>query len=69
MESKKDFLGQELSIGDEVVFMQIKYRSFLTGWVVSMSEKKAKISHEKTNIGSTVSLQFYDQLIKIPKNN
>ena len=61
----KDFLGNELQVGDRVVFMQINYRNFLVGTIKKLSPKKATITHDKTNICSTQSIQFYDQIIKI----
>lgn len=64
---KTDFLGNELNIGDEVVFMQIGYRGLMKGFIISMSNKKAIISHEKTNVCKTEAIQFFDQIIKIKK--
>ncbi len=62
---KLDFLGKELNVGDHVVFMQKNYRNFLKGEIISMSEKKATIKHDKTNTCSTETIQFFGQLIKI----
>ena len=62
---KKDFLGNELFVGDEVVFMQIGYRGLMKGVIKSLSPKKATITHEKTNTCSTESTQEHTQLIKI----
>lgn len=61
---KKDYLGNILNVGDKVVFMQIGYRGLMTGIIVKMSDKKATISHARTNTCKTVSIQFYDQMIK-----
>jgi hypothetical protein len=62
----KDFLGQELQIGDDVVFMQINYRNFLRGKIKKLSDKKATISHRQAGrSGHEQSIQFYDQIIKI----
>ncbi|MDD4804499.1 MAG: hypothetical protein PHN69_04925 [Candidatus Pacebacteria bacterium] len=61
---KKDYLGNILNVGDKVVFMQIGYRGLMTGIIVKMSDKKATISHERTNTCKTVSIQFYTQMIK-----
>ena len=61
----KDFLGKEINIGDTVVFMQLKYRNLMKGVIASLSNKKAKILHEKTNTCSTESIQFHDQMIVI----
>jgi hypothetical protein len=59
----KDFLGKELSVGDDVVFMQIGYRNFLTGTIHKLNKVKATISH-----GDKKTIQFYSQIIKITKN-
>lgn len=63
----KDYLGNELFVGDEVAFMQIHYRGLMKGTIKSLSPKKATIIHERTNLGSTKSIQFHDQIIKIIK--
>ena len=65
MFDKKDFLGNVLKVGDEVVFMQINYRSLMRGTIIKLSEKKATISHEETNTYKTKSIQFYNQIVKI----
>lgn len=65
MTEKKDYLGNIVNIGDTVVFMQIGYRGLMKGKIVSLSNQKAKISHEPTNTYRTESIQFYNQLIKI----
>ena len=61
----KDFLGKPLKIGDEVVFMQIKYRSLVKGMIVAMSDKKATLYHMEDNLGRVKSIQFYNQMVKI----
>ena len=62
---KFDFLGNEVNIGDEVVFMQLQYRSLMKGKIIKMTNKKVYISHEQTNTCSKESIQRYDQIIKI----
>ena len=62
---KRDYLGKELNIGDEVVFMQIGYRGLMKGIITFMSNQKAAIEHEPTNTYRTKSIQFYNQIIKI----
>ena len=69
MEDKKDYLGNILSVGDTVVFMQIGYRGLLTGEIISISNSKAKMKHEPTNTGKTQTMQFHDQIIKIMKED
>jgi len=62
---KKDFLGNELKVGDEVVFMQVSYRTLMKGTIAKLNDKKAIIHHHPTNTYKTKSLQFYNQIIKI----
>lgn len=64
---KTDFIGNELKVGDEVIFMQKSYRNLLRGTIVSMSEQKCKIQHGKTNDGGTETIQFFGQVIKVIK--
>lgn len=61
----KDYLDNEIKIGDSVVFMQIRYRGLMKGEIISLSKVKAKIMHESTNVGQTQSVQFHNQMIKI----
>lgn len=63
----KDYLGNDLFVGDEVVFMQIRYRGLMKGVIKALSPQKATITHNKTNLGSTESIQFHDQIIKVIK--
>lgn len=65
MDTKRDFLGSVLNIGDEVVFMQIHYRGLMIGRITSMSEKKATLRHDRTNTYKAKSIQFYNQILKI----
>ncbi len=65
MKSKADFLGSQIDIGDNVVFMQVDYRKLLRGIVWKMAERTCIIRHKKTNTGSKETKQFYNQIIKI----
>ncbi len=58
-----DFLNKVLNIGDEVVFMQVGYRSLRTGKIISMGKKKATISYGSQPFLKVI--QFFDQLVKI----
>jgi len=62
----KDFLGQELQVGDEIVFVQLGYRNLLKGKIASITPKTLMIEHDKTNVCSTSTKQFHDQVVKIP---
>ena len=59
-----DFLGNQLYVGDKVVFMQIGYRDLMMGTLMSGGDVKGIITHEKTNTGRTTSVQYYSQMIK-----
>lgn len=65
MGQTKDFLGQELNIGDEVVFIQLGYRNLLRGKIKKITEKTVLIEHKKTNTYSTETKQFPSQVVKI----
>ena len=61
----KDYLGNELLVGDEVVFMQLNYRGLMKGVISKISPKKVTISHKPTNTCSVTSIQFHNQTIKL----
>ena len=61
----KDFLDNELNVGDEVVFVQLGYRNLLKGRIKSMTAKTLLISHAATNIYSTETKQTPLQVVKI----
>lgn len=63
-----DYIGQNLALGDCVVFMQISYRGLMTGNIVHLSPKKLKIKHKATNTCSKESIQFHDQVVKISES-
>jgi len=60
----KDFLGNELEIGDLVVFMEVNYRNLKTGKIVSISPKMLLVDDGSSSLYST-SKQRHDQVIKI----
>lgn len=60
----QDYLGNNIYVGDEVVFMQIDYRDFMVGTLISGGAQKGKITHEKTSKGRKTTIQFYSQMIK-----
>lgn len=61
----KDFVGKELNIGDEVVFMMRNYRSLLKGTIIKLTPKNAVIKHEKDSNYSEQTMQFFSQIVKI----
>lgn len=65
---KRDFLGNELKVGDDVVFMLIGYRDLRRGTIVKMTPKKCRIKHSQTSMYHMETLQFYNQVVKVPSN-
>jgi len=65
MTAAKDKIGGEIRVGDKVVFMQVGYRNLMIGYVEKVSPKTLLITHEKTNVGSTETRQFHNQVIVI----
>ena len=65
-EIKRDYLGNVLELGDEVVFVQLGYRNFWKGVIIKMTNKRVMISHAPTNTCSIQTIQEYKQVIKIP---
>lgn len=63
----KDFLGNDLEIGDEVVFMFLTYRSLGKGRIVKFTPKTILIEHQHPNLSNytTKTKQFPNQVIKI----
>lgn len=61
----KDFLGRDLKVGDEVVFVQLDYRNLLKGKIKSMTAKTILIGHAKTNVCSKETKQTPAQVVKI----
>ncbi len=62
---KVDYLGNEINVGDKVVFCQLNYRNFFTGRISKITDKMVVIDHERTNTGSTQTKQYPSQVIKI----
>jgi hypothetical protein len=44
----KDFLGNELNVGDEVVFTPPKYKNFCLGTIVKIATKQLAIEYINT---------------------
>ena len=61
----KDFLGNELNVGDDVVIMQKSYRNFIKGKIIRITTCTVIVQHAKTNVGDTETKQTGDQVIKI----
>lgn len=62
----KDFLDNQINIGDIVIFETPKYRDFSIGKVITKASKSCQIKY-KNHWGSTeVVRQYYGQIIKHP---
>lgn len=57
-----DFLGQELNVGDEVVYMRIDSRSLSKAEVASVGKKMVTLWIRKPDIKTR---QFHNQVVKI----
>jgi peroxiredoxin len=65
----KDFLGNDINIGDTVVFIQLGYRNLLKGVVSHITPKTLIVSHDPTNVCSTQTKQFHNQVVVIKEDN
>jgi len=63
----KDFLGQEISVGDIVVFVEIDYRNLMLGTVDKITPKMVFLSHQRGVLHWTSCKQFHNQVVVIPK--
>ena len=61
----KDYLNNNVRMGDTVVFVEIDYRGLMKGKVIRITRKKVVIAHEKTNTCRTQSIQLHNQVIKL----
>jgi hypothetical protein len=58
-----DFLGKEVNLGDQVVFMLVGYRHLKKGTITKMSPKKCTIKYAPGEYAWT--MQRYDQIVKV----
>ena len=61
----RDFLGNELNIDDQVVFVQLGYRNLLKGVIKRITPKMVIIEHGRTNVGGRETKQYHEQVVKI----
>ena len=57
----KDFIGNELAVGDEIVFMTISYRDLRKGKIIKITPKMVIIDY---GCRKTIK-QNHDQVVKI----
>lgn len=55
MTSKLDFLGNELNIGDEVVFCEPSYRNLIRGSIVRVTDKLVIVEYAKSPMRSQLT--------------
>lgn len=60
----KDFVGEELVIGDAVVFMEIAYRNLLLGVVERVTDRKVRIAYQVRGV-EDMCMQFHNQVVKV----
>ena len=61
----QDYFGNNLYIGDKVVFMQVGYREFIRGTLISGGKVKGTIAPEDREHCRAHYIQFYKQMIKV----
>ena len=61
----QDYFGNNLHIGDRVVFMQVGYRDFIRGTLISGGKVKGTIEPEDKDRYRARYIQFYKQMIKV----
>lgn len=71
MDSMKDVVGQDVSIGDRVVITRTGYRDMVPGEVVKLTPKGCKV---RWNTGSEYSpvedtFRTSDMIVKVPSGN
>ena len=62
----KDYVGNELAVGDEVILVMPRYREFVKGKIIKMTEKTVFLKYVDGNYEYEVK-QTPRQLIKVVK--
>lgn len=67
----KDFLGNDIQVGDQVIYAQLHYRSLKIGTITKITPKMVFIQTDTDkNYDWTIIKQFHDQVIKhYPKDH
>lgn len=63
----KDFVGQELQVGDRVVFVQEHYTGLATGQIVKFTKMGARVKPDPNQdcVKDKLYLRFPAQLVKV----
>lgn len=60
--SPKDFLGNPLKAGDNIVYIENKYKNFKKAKIIKLNDKKATIGFNESKFTTT---RYYNDIIKI----
>ena len=66
-DSKRDALGNTLSVGDTVLFIETGYRRFQKGTVLSMAVKSCVVSFSCDCYGNAEGRRFYRDVVSLTK--
>lgn len=61
---RKDFLGNELFVNDQIIFVSNR-RYLMRGTILEIGSDRASITHEKDFSGYTISEIFFSEIIKV----
>ena len=64
----KDFLNNDIFVGDEVVFMELNYRNLMKGTVKRITPKMVVIEYNNYDNRKTESKQLFNQVVNITKH-
>lgn len=64
-----DYLGQDISVGDEVLFSTKDRRGFLRGTITHLTPKMVHLEYTKPVYGDHVLTikQYHDQVVRLPE--
>ena len=63
-----DFLGRELCVGDEVVFMMVSYRELIRANVTKVTAHKVALEWRRGDSDrATRTTQLHSQVVRIPE--
>jgi ribosomal protein L24 len=68
VENRKDFIGHQVCVGDNIVFIEKGYRNLKHGKVIAVNEHKATIELENRQGVHKTTQRFYSDLLKIRKD-
>jgi hypothetical protein len=61
----KDFLGNDINVGDEVVYMRVGYRSLHKGFIMRITARLVFMHHQKNPDRYYWDKQAHNQVVKI----